>query len=88
MLTHDADEWREKVRLVTKNYPVVKLCGSVARTRRKHGSAKLLRLCQYRDGVGDMFPESEADDRLFATNGASVRVVPETQSDLPVFQRV
>jgi hypothetical protein len=88
MLTHDADEWREKVRLVTKNYPVVKLCGSVTRNRRKHGSAKLLRLCQYRDGVGDMFPESEADDRLFATNGASVRVVPETQSDLPVFQRV
>jgi hypothetical protein len=36
-----------------------------------------------------MFPESEADDRLFATNGASVRVaqVPETQSGLPVFQR-
>jgi hypothetical protein len=25
MLTHDADGWREKVRLVTKNYPVVKL---------------------------------------------------------------
>jgi|SRR5689334_19548376 hypothetical protein len=82
MLTHDADEWREKVRLVKKNYPVVKLRGNVARTRREQGSTKLFRLCQYRDGVGDMFPESEANDRLFATNGASVRVaqVPETQS--------
>jgi hypothetical protein len=35
MLTHDADEWREKVRLVKKNYPVVKLRGNVARTRRE-----------------------------------------------------
>jgi len=70
MVTHEADEWREKVRLVKKNYPVGKLRGSVAKTRREQGSTKFFRLCQYRDGVDDMFPESEAHDRLFATNGA------------------
>ena len=90
MVTHEADEWREKVRLVKKNYPVGKLRGSVAKTRREQGSTKFFRLCHYRDGVDDMFPESEAHDRLFATNGASVGMaqVSETQFDLPVFQRI